>query len=167
MLRRIVTGSFLTCALVTFGLISTAGVSAHSASIPPVMIHSHVSLKNVSLSKMQPQSCGYQEVPGTTVDAKGSTSANVSMSLFVDCNNNYYASANSFRDSNGFAFTGHVDIEDATGYWYPATSCPSSGICDSLHVSSVIAITYVTNDGWFYSVNGIPTTTQGFGENNL
>ena len=106
--------------------------------------------------------CRSTPLPASTGVGYGSTSAQVSVTLWKDCFRNYYASANSVKQSDGNAFTGTLYFT-----YYNSQNSPSvakatcgAGVCDTDHIpldddSYTMSWAYVTNNGWqFHSVSG-------------
>jgi hypothetical protein len=108
-----------------------------------------------SARSLSPSSCD-EPLSTTTMDAHGSDSANVSATIWYDtCTEEYYASANSFPNSTGFAFHGTIDLYDATTGGDIENTCNSAGICNTpemdIYNGDAAEITYLNNNGVFYS----------------
>ena len=118
---------------------------------------SHVAFaQSITHASAHRADCGVSALSGTTMDAKGSTSANVSATVWYDsCTGLYYASANSFLDSNGFAFHGTIYLVNSTSGVVSYSTCNFSGICNTPEISiaptASYYIEYDNNNGVFYT----------------
>jgi hypothetical protein len=100
--------------------------------------------------------CGSSALSYTTMDAKGSDSANVSSTVWYDsCLGEYYASAYIFTNSSGFVFQGLIFLFNATSNKNVVWHCYSAGECDtpvlSIGHANIFYIEYMATRGTFYS----------------
>src|SRR5438552_1739850 len=108
--RQFILSMITLCACFVFSISTVPNASAHTTSS---------------------QAC-LTAYSNTTTVWYGSTDAHVSLTVWHNtCNHTVYASANSVRDSNGFAFTGTVEIVATNGSVTESKHCSTSGTCDT------------------------------------
>src|SRR5579884_2523564 len=97
-----------------------------------------------------------------TYEAKGQTSAYVSLAIWKDCTGRFYASATSVRDENGFGFTGSVwlrlipkNMSDIDSHDSLRTYCVPGATCETDHINPTryyyVIGKFETDNGLFYS----------------